>query len=724
MTTLDEAKVLNQLERLVASAEISRAPRMSRFLRYVVEKSLASDQAALRERQIGVEVFDRPVDWDPKLDNIVRSEARRLRVRLASYAARNDPDEVVRITMPIGGYSVEFEEREPSQPPLPPPAGLVEAESQRLGSTTTGTGRWWGAAPLALAGVVIAFLYFWHRPQLREAQYKVEPFSSEAGLQFSPAISPNGKEIAFVWDRDSNHYNIYSKTIGSPDLHALTQSLSSDSHPAWSPDGRHLAFLRESEVPIPEVGGEIQLLTLDVGTHQERLIRRMHNELNNWGSSHPLTGCQGLSWERDGDHVVMTEPSGSHGLISMSISTGAQRQITRPAGSDEDCFPKVSSDGQTIAFIRLISHASGYLYTVGVNGRNLHRVVPEAKELRGLDWAHDGKYLVFAAKEQGAYQLRTVSAQGGEPVSVPAATASASDPSVSPNGNSVAFVESHETWNIWRASLGEGEMGTPQRFFASTGKNHSPSYSPDGKKIAFVSDRSGDPEIWLSDENGQHQRQLTRFGCPWLGTIRWSPDGDSIVFDARPNGHSAIYILDFKLGKPLLFEDQPFEVRRPSWSRDGRFVYFDSTRNGVPEVWRRDLRTKNDQAIATAGFMLGIESPDGKHLFYQEHEGRHIWVSDHDGGRPRQLPKVQPLPDLDWVPIGHFIYFASASADGADLLSYDLDNDSLRTLGHIKQNLAAGTPSFSVSPDGKYLLYATIDSSSSEIKLRTGPLPR
>lgn len=84
---------------------------MARFLRYVVEKTLVDDLVALRERQIGIEVFERDLDWDPKLDNIVRTEARRLRSKLEAYAASNDPHETVRINMPTGGYGVQFEER-------------------------------------------------------------------------------------------------------------------------------------------------------------------------------------------------------------------------------------------------------------------------------------------------------------------------------------------------------------------------------------------------------------------------------------------------------------------------------------------------------------------------------------------------------------------------------------------------------------------------------------
>jgi Tol biopolymer transport system component len=700
---------------------------MTRFLRYVVEKTLADDLAGLRERQIGIEVFERPADWDPKLDNIVRSEARRLRAKLEAYAASNDPGETVRITMPIGGYGVQFEERVREAPPSSQAAAPLLTEPGKLDKRTYRVRRWVWIATLSLIPLVLMTVYLWKRPRPLEDQFEIEPFSSEAGLQFSPVISPDGKNIAFVWNGGNDHYEIYSKSLGSDELHRLTQNPSPSSYPAWSRDGKQLAFFRESgeEVPIRESGGEAQLIVLDVATHRERLIRRIRNSLNVWGSSHPLTGCQTLSWNPNGDQLILTDPSGeAHGLISVSTTTGEQTAISKPGGSDQDCYSRLSPDGKTIAFIRFLSHAVGYLYTVDLGGNHMKRLTQEVRDLRGLDWTPDGRHLVFASKERGAYQLRMISAQGGESVPLPAATASASNPSVSPDGKFVAFVESRENWNVWRVEISEGRIGTPGRFLASTGKNHSPSFSPDGYTIAFVSDRSGSPEIWLCDADGQHLRQLTQFGGPWLGTIRWSPDGKSIVFDARPKGHSAIYTMDLSQGKPVLIEDQPFEVRRPSWSRDGRYIYFDTTRGGAPEIWRRDLKSNQNQVIATAGFMVGIESPDGKRLFYQESEQRHIWVSDLDGGSPRQLPEVHPLPDLDWAPVGNSVYFTSVSTQGTDILAFDLNTGKLTKLGHLDQVLALGTPSFAVSPNGRTLLYSTIDNSLSEIKLRRGVLPQ
>ena len=71
--------IREQLRRMLASAEYQHSERMSRFLSYVVDLSLAGDEAALKESTIGVAVFDRLPGYNPKTDPVVRSEARRLR---------------------------------------------------------------------------------------------------------------------------------------------------------------------------------------------------------------------------------------------------------------------------------------------------------------------------------------------------------------------------------------------------------------------------------------------------------------------------------------------------------------------------------------------------------------------------------------------------------------------------------------------------------------------
>jgi TolB-like protein len=97
--------VRRQLDRLLASAVFAHAGRMSRFLRFVVERTLAGEGERLKEYVIGIEVFDRDEAYDPRVDSIVRVEAARLRTKLAEYYAGEGRDDPVVLTLPKGGYA-------------------------------------------------------------------------------------------------------------------------------------------------------------------------------------------------------------------------------------------------------------------------------------------------------------------------------------------------------------------------------------------------------------------------------------------------------------------------------------------------------------------------------------------------------------------------------------------------------------------------------------------
>ena len=102
--------IRGHLADVVASSVFSKADRISRFLRYVVETSLEGRTNQISEYSIAVEVYDRPKDFDPRLDGIVRVEAGRLRSKLREYYEGDGKNSSVRIEFPKGGYSPVFKE--------------------------------------------------------------------------------------------------------------------------------------------------------------------------------------------------------------------------------------------------------------------------------------------------------------------------------------------------------------------------------------------------------------------------------------------------------------------------------------------------------------------------------------------------------------------------------------------------------------------------------------
>jgi TolB-like protein/Flp pilus assembly protein TadD len=105
---MDPRHVRAELDRILHSPGFAHSDRMARFLRCVVERALAGRGDELKEYLLGVEVFDRKPDYDPRVDPIVRVEARRLRSKLEAYYEHNGKDSEVQIELPKGAYVPAF----------------------------------------------------------------------------------------------------------------------------------------------------------------------------------------------------------------------------------------------------------------------------------------------------------------------------------------------------------------------------------------------------------------------------------------------------------------------------------------------------------------------------------------------------------------------------------------------------------------------------------------
>lgn len=106
---LDRGIVESQLTRILASPQFAETTRLNRFLQYLVDRALAGDAASLKGYTIGLDVFDKPDDFDPSVDTIVRVQAGKLRTRLDLYYAGDGKDDPLRIIIPKGSYAPVFE---------------------------------------------------------------------------------------------------------------------------------------------------------------------------------------------------------------------------------------------------------------------------------------------------------------------------------------------------------------------------------------------------------------------------------------------------------------------------------------------------------------------------------------------------------------------------------------------------------------------------------------
>src|SRR5438128_1134101 len=106
-----EQAIRGHLSVLLSSTAFAQADRLKRFLRYVVEETVAGRGEGLKEYSIGVEVFDREASFDPRTDPIVRVQARRLRARLDRYYEEEGRQNQIRIELPKGSYAPQFHRR-------------------------------------------------------------------------------------------------------------------------------------------------------------------------------------------------------------------------------------------------------------------------------------------------------------------------------------------------------------------------------------------------------------------------------------------------------------------------------------------------------------------------------------------------------------------------------------------------------------------------------------
>jgi hypothetical protein len=104
----DREAVLQELQQVLASPHFCNSKRYPALLQYIVEKSLAGESDSLKERTLGVEVFDRPATYDTNADTIVRYTAGEVRKRLSLYCHELGHKTAIQISLPAGSYVPEF----------------------------------------------------------------------------------------------------------------------------------------------------------------------------------------------------------------------------------------------------------------------------------------------------------------------------------------------------------------------------------------------------------------------------------------------------------------------------------------------------------------------------------------------------------------------------------------------------------------------------------------
>ncbi|MBV9301938.1 MAG: PD40 domain-containing protein, partial [Acidobacteriaceae bacterium] len=526
-----------------------------------------------------------------------------------------------------------------------------------------------GLSQIVIAGVVLLILAVISTSLLRKYRSAkhpgampepiILPLIGVAGEETMPAFSPDGSRIAFVChDSGQKQSGIYAGVVGIQSFVRLTQN-GDDYSPVWSPDGREVAFLRNEYDKfligvVPGLGGA------------ERVIYT--------GPRAPLsyeTGGGGLSFSPDSKYLAFSEWNADTQEASIKLLTLQDRRthfLTSPPTGSHDRRPAFSPDGDNLAFIRSWGPTSvEELFVISTAGGEPKQLTFDRKLIYGPPtWTSDGHEILFSSTRGGLTAIWRMSVTGRVVQRVSGVGPVARYPSLSSSGRELAYEHVDEQQNLWRLELKDAAHARgPASVLVPSAKaqNLLPQFSLDGRKIAFQSMRSGYSELWICDADGSNLVQVTQLEG-YAGSPHWSPDDRFLAFDYRPREHSEIYIVETASGRSHAVTAFPgADNVVPSWSRDGKWIYFASKREGkVYQIWKvavnNETATLAPVQVTKYGGFAAAESMDGQQLFYSKFFEPGIWAVPRDGGHETAVWRG-PGPDYwsNWAITKGGVYF-------------------------------------------------------------------
>jgi len=470
------------------------------------------------------------------------------------------------------------------EPFATPSGGTTPAQTAPLPVKKTGRRLALGAAAVVAVGVVAAVTFRLLAPRpLEITASDITQVTSDPGVEFQPAISPDGNDVAYAAGPPSVSRLFVRSAVNVTGGAAIPLGASlagSEWYPAWAPDGQSVRFINCTDRGMKctwresgKLGGVAQPMVLPPGADR-------------------------VAWSPDGARAAFF-----HGdtLLATTGAGGEVRQLAvQTVAPWSPHSPAWSPDGSMIAWVngnpqwRTSGNTSGSsIWIVGEGGGEPARVTTDDNLNVSPAWL-DARHLLFVSDRDGPRGVYVVEVGPGGARGEAQLVPGVADPhsiSYSIAARRLAWAKFTVRQNIWAYPLGRPSPvsiadGTP----VTTGNRviETADVSPDGQWIVFEDRRRGNMDIYKMPLAGGDAVPLT--ATSWNDwNPRWSPDGREIVFyDGAPrpdNVNSSIIVMPADGGAPVALTHLTGFNNQPSWSRSGLRIAFYSTSTGAGRTW-------------------------------------------------------------------------------------------------------------------------------------------
>lgn len=380
-------------------------------------------------------------------------------------------------------------------------------------------------------------------------------------------------------------------------------SIIGDLSPAFSPDGKQVAFVRATSAVVED------LFVVSLTGGEPRRLTFTNAVINN------------LTWSSDGNEIVFSaRPGGNSSLWRIPVEGGKPEPIAAAGSNTVDpCFAPQDDRLVYAQFTEDVNIWRMDLSLIGKPNAAPQRLISSTRIDSGPQYSSDGQRIAFASTRSGSYEIWVCDSDGENATQLTGFSGPlAGSPRWSPDGRQIVF-DSRPDGNA-DVFVINSEGGKPRRLTEDLSEDIVPSWSRDGHWIYFASNRSGAMQVWKMPAAGGDAVQVTRQG----GFEAFeSPDGQWVYY-SKNRGLPAIWRVSVGGGEETLVLDFHSSDYSRYWQIVGDGVYFATIEAGQTRIKFFNFASGKllpiatlEKALAQGDIGLAV-SPDGRWLLYAQ----------------------------------------------------------------------------------------------------------